>query len=271
VTRPARRAGARARLAALAGLGLLAAAALAVVVQRPSEPPLTAPAAGLPKLMLLTSLPLIFPEQFSLDGGGSAALSALETRFRVVPIDTVAADKLAAAPLLLMAHPHAQTAEALVDLDQWVRRGGRLLLLADPALEWHSERPLGDALRPPPAYPDTGLLRHWGLRLDTPEERGPRLLHIGKREIMTSSPGTLIGRSCRIERDALVARCRIGNGQVTVIADADFLDVGRAEGLDGPTDENLPALLAELGALQPPRRDSRGVALNNRLIHKGAT
>ena len=45
---------------------------------------------------------------------------------------------------MLLAHPMAQTADALVDLDRWVRGGGRVLLLADPRLEWPSERPLGD-------------------------------------------------------------------------------------------------------------------------------
>ena len=72
-----------------------------------------------------------------------------------------------------MAQPQAQPAEALVELDAWVRRGGRVLLLADPALEWPSERPLGDLLRPPAAFADTGLLGHWGLTLTPPEARGP--------------------------------------------------------------------------------------------------
>ena len=61
-----------------------------------------------------------------------------------------------------MAHPLAQTAENLVALDQWVRGGGRVLLLADPMLEWPSERPLGDPLRPPPMFMDTGLLAPLG-------------------------------------------------------------------------------------------------------------
>jgi hypothetical protein len=271
VTRLALRAGARVRIALLAGIGLIAAAAVALAVQRPSGPAAPAGAAGRPSLMLLTSLPLIFPEQFGLDGGGSAALTALETRFRVVPVDTVAADKLTVGPLLLMAHPPAQTAEALVDLDAWVRAGGRLLLLADPALEWHSDRPLGDLLRPPPAFADTGLLSHWGLRLDAPEQRGPRLLSIGAREVMTNSPGILFGAACRIGADGLTAHCRIGKGRVTVIADADFLDVDRPEGLDGPTRDNLPALLGELTSLGSGRADSPGVGSSNRLIHKGAT
>ena len=104
--------------------------------------------------------------------------------------------------LLLMAHPRAQPAEALVDLDHWVRGGGRLLLLADPMLEWPSERPLGDPLRPPPAFADTGLLKHWGLRLDAPDERGPGSAHARRTDDLTVSPGSLVGAMRDQQRSA---------------------------------------------------------------------
>ena len=93
--------------------------------------------------------------------------------------------------LLLAAQPRALPAEELVALDAWVRRGGRLVLLADPLLEWPSELPLGDPRRPPLAFPDTGLLKHWGLRLDAPDERGPRQSSLGGKPVLTASPGTL--------------------------------------------------------------------------------
>lgn len=231
----------RARAAALLAAGLVAAAGLALVADQPSAP---APP-GRPTLLLLTSLPLVFGEQFGLEGGGSPALDALESRFTVTPVAVADAASLAGGRLLLMAHPLAQPAEALVELDRWVRRGGRLMLLADPMLEWPSERPLGDPLRPPPAFADTGLLAHWGLRLDLPDERGPRLRRLGGSKILTASPGFLAG-SCRISSDRLVARCRIGKGAATIVADADFLNV---DDLEGPADGNLDAMLAELAAL----------------------
>ena len=78
-----------------------------------------------------------------------------------------------------MAQPLGQAPEDLFALDNWVRSGGRMLLLADPLLEWPSERPLGDPLRPPPTFVDTGLLGHWGLRLDAADQRGPRRLQLG--------------------------------------------------------------------------------------------
>jgi hypothetical protein len=190
-------------------------------------------------------LPLIFGEGFSLEGGGSPAFDALQSRYRVLPISVADGPELAKGRLLLMAHPHAQRAEDLVTLDKWVRAGGRLLLLADPMLEWPSERRLGDPLRPPPMFADTGLLAHWGLRLDTPTERGPKVQQLAGFQVMTGSPGALFG-SCPISKDRLVARCRVGKGRATVIADADLIGVDQ---LDGPVDHNLDALLGELAAL----------------------
>jgi hypothetical protein len=198
-----------------------------------------------PTLLLLTSLPLVFGEQFSVQDGGSPALTALQTRYRVVPISVTDGTDLSKGRLLLMAHPLAQTAENLITLDRWVRDGGRVMLLADPMLEWPSERPLGDPLRPPAMFMDTGLLQHWGLRLDAPERRGPRLRTLGGQSVLTVSPGELSG-SCEIGADRLVADCRIGRGHATIVADADLLDSSH---LDSRGARNLDALLAELARL----------------------
>ena len=233
--------------AALLAAALAAAAAIAFVSGRDAGEPLpTAPAAGnRPSLLLLTSLPLVFGEDFGLDGG-SRALSALERGYRVLPIGVADSASLGDSRLLLMVQPLAQPAEALVDLDRWVRAGGRVMLLADPMLEWESSRPLGDRFRPPFAFADTGLLRRWGLRLDAPDEAGPRQLPLGGHRVLTASPGVLSGR-CDIGPAGLVARCALGKGFATVVADADFLNV---DDLDGPTGRNLDALVAELGELQ---------------------
>jgi len=240
----------RARRRAIAwvlALAVLAAATIALIARREPSPSLAAGAsAERPALLLLTSLPLLFGEQFSLEQKRSPAVAALETRYRLVPISVASAAELRKGRLLLMAHPLAQPAEDLVALDEWVRSGGRVLLLADPLLEWPSQRPLGDNLRPPPMFMDTGLLRHWGLRLDAPDEPGPVMRRLGGFEVMAASPGQLFGR-CAISADRLVAHCAIGKGAVTVVADADLLGV---EQLDGPIDRNLDGLLAELARLE---------------------
>jgi hypothetical protein len=233
---------ARRRALLLLVLALLAAAVLALALERRrAKPP-----SERPTLLLLTSLPLVFGEDFSLEGGGSPALTALRTRYRVIPISVTDPAELAKGRLLLMAQPFAQPAEDLVALDDWVRRGGRLMLLADPMLEWPGQRPLGDPLRPPAMFMDTGLLGHWGLRLDSPDQRGPKLTAFGGHDVLTVSPGQLYG-GCRISGGRVVAHCRIGKGRVTIVADADLLDV--ADPRDG-AEHNLDAVLSELSSLE---------------------
>jgi hypothetical protein len=182
-----------------------------------------------PELLLLPSLPIVFPDRFTLDGKAPAVLGELQGRYRVLPISIAEASSLSGHRLLLMAQPRAQPAEVLVELDAWVRRGGRLLLLADPALQWPGDRPLGDPLNPPFAFADTGLLDHWGLRLEAPERLEERRVQASGRTIRTASPGVLVatGGNCRVEKPSLVARCAIGRGTAIVIADSDFLDTDR--------------------------------------------
>lgn len=216
---------------------LTGAAALALTVRR-QEAPKKEP------LGLLTSLPIVLGEDFSLKSTGSHALTALSARFEVKPISTASPKDLPRS-LLLMAQPPAQTPENLVALDEWVRRGGRVLLLADPMLEWPSNRPLGDPLRPAPMFADTGLLAHWGLRLDAPDERGPAVRTLAGYRVLTASPGALYG-GCKISADRLVADCRIGKGRAIVVADADLLN-GDALGPD--SGNNLQAVVDELASL----------------------
>lgn len=203
-----------------------------------------------PELMLLTSLPIVFSEGFTLDAPQAPVLGALRSRYRVRPISTADATSLGRGGLLLMAQPQAQPAEVLVELDQWVRSGGRVLILADPLLEWPSDRPLGDVLRPPPGFADTGLLGHWGLRLDLPDAPGPATAAVDGRTVHMLSPGTLVatGAGCSVEADGRIARCSVGKGSATIIADADFADVERRR--EPARSDNLDFLLAELARLE---------------------
>ena len=231
----------RARWGAMAALLALLLGVSAVTFtarQRSQHPPK-------PRLALLTSLPIILGEDFGLQDNGSPALTALSTHFKVTPISTTSAAELRDVRLLLMAQPTAQTPENLVALDDWVRDGGKVLLLADPLLEWPSKRPLGDPLRPPPMFTDTGLLAHWSLRLDAPDQRGPAVRILGGYRVLTDSPGALHGR-CAIGADRLVADCKIGKGWAVIIADADLLNVGN---LGAGAQDNLAAVAQELAQL----------------------
>ena len=240
----------RPRLLVAGAAGFLVAGALIAGLALGNDPPVAEETRTRPELLLLTSLPIVFPEVFTLEGGGSPALAALERRYRVTPISAADSRSLDGNRLLLMAQPNAQTGEALVELDRWVRGGGHLLLLADPVLEWPSELPLGDIRRPASGFADTGLLGHWGLRLDSPDRRGPARFELGGMPVDSRSPGSLVatGQACAVESGGAVARCRIGKGRATIIADADFLNIesGREQARPG----RLEALLGEIGRLE---------------------
>ena len=212
-----------------------------------------------PTVYVLTSLPLVFNEGFALGPATNPAAEFLRERYSVKPIDLPS--QLPPGAVLLAAQPRALPAEELVALDAWVRDGGKLLLLADPMLRWPSQRPVGDRLRPPVQYADTGLLQHWGLRLDAPDEtmfgqtgiRGS--FTVGAFSIADSDPGILNlvdNRGCVVELAGAIARCAIGKGRATIIADADFLNVGDGEVSPGKRN-NLPFLSSEYALLFEPR------------------
>ena len=233
------------------GALLVAIAAASGMLLRANDEPLPSRAPNeRPVVLLLTSLPIALPERFSLDEGGSELLPALEKRYRVVPISTTDAASLSAGRLLLMAQPHAQPAEMLVALDSWVRSGGRLLLLADPRLEWPSELPLGDVARPPSSFPDMGLLAHWGLELETPDAAGP--VRLGPGSVLYLSPGRLRSTNprCELLHARIVAECAIGKGRVTVVADADFVNLEAAGALGADPDRQSGELLDLLARLE---------------------
>jgi hypothetical protein len=221
------------RIAGMVGVLAALAALAALAVAGSSDRLGPRPEEERPALAMVTSLPLVFGEQFGLDKGGSPALTRLEQRYKVMPIGVADRQSLQGKGLLLMAHPRAQPAEVLVQIDQWVRGGGKLLLLADPKLDWPSSRPFGDRLRPQPAFADTGLLAHWGLKLSGPEEGS------------AGSPGHLASSSnCIIVGGGMIARCPIGRGWATVIADADFMNVEDSEA------DSLSLLIGELNRLE---------------------
>ena len=193
------------------------------------------PAHAPPPLALFTSLPIYWPEA----GDVSALLNAserqhwarlaLERRWALQPLDTLTGDGgLGGHRNLLMAQPRPLTPAENVALDAWVGAGGRLLLFADPALTAESAFALGDPRRPQDLVLLSPILARWGLEL-TYDSRQP----LGGEELRLENgarlPVRLAGRfallesgrgACRLSQEATVARCRIGEGRLTAVADA---------------------------------------------------
>ena len=206
-----------------------------------------------PTVHVLTSLPLIFEEGFGVEPAKGKVATFLRAHYRLEPIDLPS--QLPSGATLLAAQPRALPAEELVALDAWVRGGGNLLLLADPLLEWPSKRPLGDRLRPPVSFADTGLLMHWGLRLDAPDKRGIQYDQMNGA-IAFISRGSLVkvGDDCALEDGGWKALCRLGKGTATIIADADFLNVEAIRAANGFPFDNL-RMIEQL--LSPPLQQAK--------------
>jgi hypothetical protein len=212
--------------AAVAGAALLLVPAVlkpyhALIVGRADEPP----AVERPELLLMTALPIVWGDRGAFDPASrpAGAYRALQEEFSIVAIDTLDQASLGRARLLLLAQPRWLAPAELAVLDGWVRQGGRALVLTDPELVWPSDLPLGDVRRPPPVGLLGPLLDHWGLELERGGSREMRRAFEGGRMIAVAGPGRLRARGPACTSRGLIARCRLGAGRATVLADADLM------------------------------------------------
>ncbi len=186
-----------------------------------------------PDLGLSSTLPIYWNETAGIgellqDAGEPPwPRTVLAERFDLVPLDSLAADPgLGTLDALLLVQPRALSAAENVALDDWVRGGGRVLLFADPLLTAHSRFHIGDRRRPQDVVLLSPILARWGLELefDPEQPEGERLVDIGALEIPVNFAGRLgptgDGSDCTFAGGGLVARCRIGEGHATIVADA---------------------------------------------------
>jgi hypothetical protein len=226
------------RKARLAAAGLFAALLGATIAGRVL--PEVREQGDKPALGLFTSLPIYWAESADItealdQGGGHWARAALESENRLVPLDTLDGLELKNLDRLVMAQPRPLAPIENVALDEWVRGGGRLLLFADPFLTEHSRFALGDRRRPQGMVLLSPILKRWGLdlRFDEGQPAGERTVTSGGLALPVDMAGTLAATPpgaparCTIAPGGLIAACRIGTGEVTVVADAALLDRDR--------------------------------------------
>ena len=201
---------------------------------------------------LFTSLPLVWSEEPGIGGelrGDQAphwAKTALARQGAVVPLDTLtpAPRSLSGLSRLVIAQPRALSPTENVALDAWVRGGGQLLLLADPAWTEESSYPIGDPRRPQAAAMLSPILARWGLQLQfdaaQPLEQHDR--KVMGFTIPTVLAGTFVTRgqaNCRLWGEGLAVTCAIGKGRVFALADAAVLEREDPDGRRARAFENL--------------------------------
>ncbi|WP_374528121.1 ABC transporter [Novosphingobium sp.] len=161
------------------------------------------------------------------------AREALSRRGRIVPLDTLAGPgdhgPLAGLTRLVIAQPRPLSPSENVALDDWVRGGGRLLLIADPALTEDSAFAIGDPRRPQGTALLSPILARWGLELafDDSQPFGETLHSAFGTRVPVNLAGQfrLTGKgACVLEAGGLAATCTIGKGRVVLLADAALLD-----------------------------------------------
>jgi len=186
-----------------------------------------------------TALPLFWPEGASVSGllrddAPSHMPFVQASRHHLMPLDHLDALSLAKTEALLLAQPRLLQAEELVALDDWVRSGGRAVIFADPLLIWPGDLPMGDPRRPPVTSLLDPLLKHWGLSLapvaEGAEGVSRHMLDSGHVLLLAGASRFSAGQRdepqdrCRLVESGLIAQCKIGKGQVRLVADADVLD-----------------------------------------------
>jgi hypothetical protein len=181
---------------------------------------------------LFTSLPILWSESETLgdllhdDNQQHWANAVITGRGPVVPLDTLEALRPDLTRLVI-AQPRPLSPAENVALDAWVRGGGRLLLIADPALTAETAYSVGDPRRPQDLVLLSPILSRWGLELvfdDTQGEAEREVAVLGEA-LPTRLSGAWRGQrgNCRIEAQGLLAECQIGRGRVLALADAEVL------------------------------------------------
>lgn len=216
-----------------------------------------------PRLGLMTSLPLYWPLGADMQAIASGRVpspwqrTVMERIFTLEPLDTLSpvpglspdapeTDPLAGLERLAIIQPRGLSAADNVALDDWVRRGGRLLLVLDPMLTGEYDLPLGDPRRPVDAALIPPVVARWGLaiRYDDTQSAKPVDSAIGTRHLPLILAGEVTiadpaAADCALDAGGSAARCRVGEGEVTLIADAAFLEDDRLAFEDGIYLRNL--------------------------------
>lgn len=168
-----------------------------------------------------------------LSGGSEThwARARIEARHPLRPLDALDEGSLASLDFLMLAQPRALSPAENVALDNWVRRGGKVLLFADPMLTGESRFAIGDRRRPQDVILLSPILARWGLELRFDDTALPeyRLVPTAGAPIPVNLPGALVGREgeadCTIAADDLIADCVVGRGRAVIVADAALLDL----------------------------------------------
>jgi hypothetical protein len=174
-------------------------------------------------------------------------LDALERNWTLQPLDIARRPQLAHVDRLLIIQPQALAADELVEIDRWVRRGGHLLILADPDLRWPSTLAHGDPRRVPAVSLLSPLFAHWGVALLSTTGLSPIAEDLEGHNVVFDSPGRweVKGKKCA-PVSVRMLECSIGKGEAILVSDVDFANPLWATATNGRNFAALDALMARI-------------------------
>lgn len=221
----------------------------------------SAPPADRPTIGLVTSLPIYWPEEANLamviDGSGEVPWirEHLEERYQLVPLDSTAPDQtlpdatdpLAGIDFMLIVQPRSMGSADNVAIDQWVRDGGHLLYALDPMLTGRYAVPWGDPAHPIVTALIPPIFTRWGLGVQFSEAQPFEMREVtypgGQLPVMMAGEFLLLQSpddatnediaargECELHAEGIVARCKVGAGQVTAIVDAALFEFPERKG-----------------------------------------
>lgn len=216
------------------------------------------------RLGLMTSLPLYWPlgADVAAIASGNAQVpwqrQAMERRFELVPLDTLSpipaltpdepeTDPLAELDYLAIIQPRGLSPADNVALDEWVRAGGHLLLVLDPLLTGEYDVPLGDPRRPNDVALVPPVVARWGLEMQQPDTEAASITVMLEGVPFDVEQAGLISvidpdaATCRIEANGVIAQCGVGEGRVTLMADAAVFEKRDLAGENGALLQRIAA------------------------------
>lgn len=237
----------------ITGLTALGIAAVAALLWPPPDAPEPVAAIDGEPVGLMTSLPIYWAdgEDFAATIDGSAETpwvrSVIERRYEIVPLDSLApgdnllegeeSDPLASLDRMIIAQPRGLSPADNVALDEWVKGGGRLLMVLDPMLTGHYAGSLGDPRRPVATALIPPVVERWRLEIvfDDAQSIEPRTVStdfgllpvaLGGEVRPLDAQSTL----CDFAGEGVVATCAVGEGKVMLIADATLFELESSNG-----------------------------------------
>ncbi len=201
-------------------------------------------------LGLMTSMPLYWPITSDMSEiiNGTAERpwqsAAFSHDHEVLPLDSLAPvpalspgmpdrNPIADLERLAVIQPRGLSPQDNVALDKWVRDGGRLLLVLDPQLTGHYAVPLGDPRLPTYAALIPPVVERWGLEVvfdDQQAEQRAVSMPFADEPFELALAGEVRLRSedidCELSGERTLAQCKVGEGRVTLLADAAIFEDG---------------------------------------------